>query len=74
MTRLTQYAADEAISAQALLAMALKRIQRAERLRGDRVVAMDEVRAARSLLALAREKIDLLGDLISDETRPAAHA
>src|SRR5215475_2923360 len=54
MTRLTQYAADEAISAQALLAMALKRIQRAERLR-DRVVAMDEVRAARSLLALARE-------------------
>ena len=73
MTPLTHYAADEAISAQALLAMALKRIQRAERLR-DRALAMDEVRAARSLLALAREKIDRLADLISDETSPAANA
>ena len=73
MTRLSHFAADEAISAQALLAMALKRIQRAERIR-DQALALEEVRAARSLLALAREKIDRLAELVSDESRPVANA
>jgi hypothetical protein len=73
MTRLSHFVADEAISAQALLAMALKRIQRAERMR-DGVLAIEEVRAARSLLALAREKIDRLADLIGDDSHASPSA
>jgi hypothetical protein len=73
MTKLSHFAADEAISAQALLTMALKRIQRAERMR-DEALAQAEVRAARSLLALARDKIDRLSELVADECCSSATA